>query len=185
MKLEDVASLKAGLNSSIIKRKGQADNQYQSDDLGDDLFLGTPAKKNSADTEKRLVQEGDLVVNLNRTNNPAAIVSAKNAGKIVSQRIVQIDWDEEKVDPWYLCYVLNESTTIKRQIYVIRDSTTILNVGVRYLNSLKLKLPALDQQRQIGESYRQLLIALRLQKERIEEVKKTTISLLRKVDKNG
>lgn len=181
MKLEEIVNFFSGPNNIELKKKYNKYVTYTNEDLEFDLYQGY-----RTDEIKRqkspILNAGDLVINM--MTNQTAIVSPHSAGKVIPQHIVKLTFTNCG-DNWYLCYLLNEAQSIKRQLYSTMEGTVLRRVTLTSFKQLELNLPALSKQQKIGELYRLLLIKEGLQKERQEKEKQVIISLLNKNDING
>ncbi|RHW51745.1 restriction endonuclease subunit S [Lactobacillus bombicola] len=181
MKLEEIVNFFSGPNSIELKKKYNKYETYTNEDLEFDLYQGY--RTNDVKTQKSpILNAGDLVINM--MTNQTAIVSPHSAGKVIPQHITKLTFTN-RGDNWYLCYLLNEAQSIKRQLYSTMEGTVLRRVTLTSFKQLELNLPALSKQQKMGELYRLLLIKEGLQKERQEKEKQVIISLLNKNDING
>lgn len=180
MKLTDIAELYAGLNSQEVKKWSQNEVIYSSDDLVHDLYFGYQG--DSETTERNKVGAGNLVMHL--MTNKAAIVSPVNEGKIISQRVMKVDAQRFDVDNWYLCYLLNESRSIKHQLFKMMEGTNLRRLSISILGELQIQLPPIAEQVKIGNVYRLMLIQERLNEYKKQQTKKAILNILDKQDIN-
>jgi restriction endonuclease S subunit len=181
VKLEEIVNFFSGPNSIELKKKYNKYVTYTNEDLEFDLYQGY-----RTDEIKRqkspILNAGDLVINM--MTNQTAIVSPHSAGKVIPQHIVKLNF-MDRGDNWYLCYLLNEAQTIKRQLYNTMEGTALRRVTLTSFKQLEVKLPVLAKQQKIGELYRLLLIKEGLQKKQQEKEKQVIINLIDKNDING
>lgn len=57
------------------------------------------------------------------------------------------------MDPRYLCYLLNESDAIKKQMAVSMQGSTVRKLTPAILKALDVDLPSMETQRKIGKAY--------------------------------
>lgn len=178
MKLSAIAHTYLGLNSQEIRKFSQ-DDVYSSDDLNKDLSLGGK-DANRPHKEKYKVYAGDVVMHL--MSNQAAVVSQKSDGKIISQRIMKLDIDPRKVNNWYLCYLLNESNTIKHQAFQAMEGSILRHLAISNIRDFSIELPPLQRQKEIGEMYRKYLINERLLEVKKQLIRKSDLNVLNKMN---
>ena len=116
--------------------------------------------------------------------NKAAIVSPVNEGKIISQRVMKVDVKRSNIDNWYLCYLLNESRSIKHQLFKMMEGTNLRRLSISILGELQIQLPPIAEQAKIGNIYRLMLIQERLNEHKRRQTKKAILNILDKQDIN-
>ncbi|WP_125771123.1 restriction endonuclease subunit S [Companilactobacillus furfuricola] len=162
MKLKDITSIKTGLNSS--RMNDPTINYYSSNDIEFDLSHIVDSKivndeKYSVLDEYR-AKQGSVVQSL--ISQETAQISAHNSGKILNQNFITFDFDDEKLDAKYLCYLLNESDEVKRQKYAVSQGSIVRKATPAMIKEFKVNLPDIQLQKDIGQVY-----ALTLEKRRI------------------
>lgn len=179
MKLKEIANCEIGPNNKEQKELTKNSSLYSADDLIEDLFLGynesSKFKKN-----KFILSSGDVVINL--MTNKATVVSEKNDGKIMSQRIMHFKIKPNEIYSWYLVFLLNESEKIKQQEHASMEGTVFRRITAKAIKDLEINLPPFSVQEKIGDSYRLLLKNYRLKKKYLDMTFDTTIKLLQ-IDK--
>lgn len=179
MKLKEIANCEIGPNNKEQKELTKNSSLYSADDLITDLFLGydkTPKFKKN----KFILSSGDVVINL--MTNKATVVSEKNDGKIMSQRIMRFKIKPNEIYSWYLVFLLNESEKIKQQEHASMEGTVFRRITAKAIKDLEINLPPFSVQEKIGDSYRLLLKNYRLKKKYLDMTFDTTIKLLQ-IDK--
>lgn len=179
MKLKEIANCEIGPNNKEQKELTKNSSLYSADDLIADLFLGydkTPKFKKN----KFILSSGDVVINL--MTNKATVVSEKNDGKIMSQRIMHFKIKPNEIYSWYLVFLLNESEKIKQQEHASMEGTVFRRITAKAIKDLEINLPPFSVQEKIGDSYRLLLKNYRLKKKYLDMTFDTTIKLLQ-IDK--
>lgn len=127
---------------------------------------------------------GDIVISMTRSQ--AGIVSLESSGKYLNSNFVKCEFDRNKLYPWYFCYLLNESGAISQQIKKLQQGTIgcINRLTISMIGSLEFELEDISQQRIIGDLYRNMLIRERLTLKQMEDMRKYTLELIKKVDNN-
>jgi restriction endonuclease S subunit len=158
MKLEDIVTVRVGKNLSRGNEKNDLTLvAYSYEDLTSDLdgsfldsqpssYRGIPNVKDSY-----LSSPGDVVFSF--VSSKAGIVSDLNQGKIINQNFAKLVITYDQLDSSYLCYALNESYSMKRQMAISMQGSTIPKLTPAILKELEIKLPSIEKQRMIGKSY--------------------------------
>lgn len=154
MKLENVLTIKLGLNLSRQKDKEDIPiyaNKDMLDDL-EQLDINPPEKEIIPfDDGIHTVRTGDIVYNF--INTVCGIVSPKHDGKTINQNFAKIIIDDEKIDAKFLCYLLNESSEIERQKFISFQGTIIKKLSPSMIQAFDVTLPPLEAQKKIGQLY--------------------------------
>ncbi|WP_283678414.1 hypothetical protein [Lentilactobacillus sp. Marseille-Q4993] len=182
MKLDKIAKVSVGANSFVLRQKMDNPNIYTNEDIDFDLSQGYWSKDAKSSTGDSLVA-GDLIINL--MTKKSTIVSPQSEGKIIPQNIMRMTVDDSKVYRWYICYVLNESETVKRQLFTTMEGSAIRRMTAGSVRGLDIKLPPFEAQKRLGDVYRQMLIQIRLQREYSKKINKAILTILDKNDING
>lgn len=158
MKLEELVNVRVGTNITRIK---ELDNHsvetYSYDDLTDDLdglYLDSQSllkDENMDQDDVHLSKYGDIVFSF--ISSKAGIVSERNAGKVINQNFAKLIIEDNHLDPAYLCYSLNESPSIKKQMAISMQGSTIRKLTPATLKVLEMDLPTLEKQQMIGKAY--------------------------------
>ncbi|WP_137791937.1 restriction endonuclease subunit S [Bacillus sp. E(2018)] len=182
MKLEDVVTVKIGKN---LSRGSEKDDftlvAYSYDDLQKDLDgLFLDSKTSTSQDEGYLSITGEVVFSF--VSSKAGIVSKKNEGKIINQNFAKLIIEHDGLDSRYLCYVLNESSSMKKQMAISMQGSTVPKLTPSILKELEIKLPTLEKQRTIGKAYFYLRKQQALAKKQAELEKQLNLEVLRKLD---
>lgn len=127
------------------------------EDLINDLdgsFLDLQASSytgNSSHKEGYLSSAGDVVFSF--VSSKAGIVSDLNQGKIINQNFAKLIIEHDQLDSSYLCYALNESYSMKKQMAISMQGSTVPKLTPAILKELEIKLPSIEKQRTIGKAY--------------------------------
>ena len=181
LRLEQIVTFFPGPNTLELKKKYNQYKIYTNDDLEKDLHKGFYTTNVSV-SYSPILEAGDIVTNT--MTNRTAIVSPESTNKVIPQNIIKLSFIECG-DAWYLCYLLNESQTVKHQLYNIMEGSILRRVTLRNLRQLEIKLPNLGEQQEIGKLYRLLLIKERQQNEYQNKLKQAILEIINKEDING
>ncbi|MCY9514054.1 restriction endonuclease subunit S [Paenibacillus apiarius] len=158
MKLEDIITVKIGRNLSRGSEKNdQTLIAYSFEDLINDLdglFLDSQASSYSGNpnyNEGYLSRVGDVIFSF--VSSKAGIVSDSNQGKIINQNFAKLIIEHDQLDSSYLCYALNESYSMKKQMAMSMQGSTVPKLTPAILKDLEIKLPSIGKQRTIGKAY--------------------------------
>lgn len=165
-KLGTVIRFKTGVNASRVPPKLR-DRFYVIDDLLNDLAQQDGKGKFSELLGSfETVKCGQVILDL--VSGKAAIVTKANENKILRNTEARCDIVDNTLDPWFLCYLFNESKELRNA------RTATLVASVRFLTVLGLQqflfpIPPLDKQKMIGNVYKNFC-RLRWLKQRQDEL---------------
>lgn len=187
MKLEDIVTVRIGRNLSRGSEKNDLTLvAYSYEDLINDLdgsFLDSQASSytgNSNHHEGYLSSVGDVVFSF--VSSKAGIVSDLNQGKIINQNFAKLIIEHDHLDSSYLCYALNESYSIKKQMAVSMQGSTVPKLTPAILKVLEIKLPTIEKQRKIGKAYFLLRKRQALAKKQAELEEQLYLEVLKQLD---
>ncbi|ART74852.1 restriction endonuclease subunit S [Sutcliffiella horikoshii] len=184
MKLEEIVTVKIGRNLSRGTEKNNLSLvAYSYEDLIHDLeglFLKSKAGSHEDQRDGYLSRAGDVVFSF--VSSRAAIVSDQNQGKIINQNFAKLIIEHDGLDSRYLCYALNESSSIKKQMAISMQGSTVPKLTPAILKELEFKLPTLEKQRTIGKAYFYLKKQQALAKKQAELEEQLYLEVLRKLD---
>lgn len=147
MKLNELVKIESGINS--VRVKDQNYTLYTIEDVNYDLGHGEDYQHDKA-RGKSITARGDVVINT--VSNLASVVHSKNAGKMLNQIFLRLNiLDENVLDSWYLCYLLNKSEYIRYQEAAIMDGSVIRKLTKANLEDLEINLPEIADQKKIGK----------------------------------
>lgn len=187
MRLDEIVSVRIGRNLSRMKEQNDlALSSYSYEDLMCDLTgtlsegaqLILEGSRNNDDNYT--IKAGDVVFSF--VSSIASIVSEVNSGKIINQNFAKLIIDGIEVDDRYLCYALNESTKMKKQMAVSMQGSAIPKLTPSILKNLELELPNLEKQRVIGEGYFTLMKRQALVKKQTELEGQLYLEVLKRLD---
>lgn len=184
MKLEDVVTVRIGKNLS----RGNEKNDlflvaYSYEDLINDLdgsFLDSQASLYHEHLDGYLSSTGDVVFSF--VSSKAGIVSDLNQGKIINQNFAKLIFDHETLDRCYLCFALNESYSMKKQMAISMQGSTVPKLTPSILKEFEIRLPPMEKQRTIGKAYFTLRKHQALAKKQAELEEKLYLELLNQLD---
>jgi len=186
IKLNELMSFTAGQNTARIQKSCKDDMLYTAEDLDSDL-AGSGGNSNiKSDVDKDYIVKSDDCI-ICTTRSQAGITTKATAGKYLNINYVKCRFDRDVLDPWYFCYIFNESPFIRRQIAMFQQGTSvsILKLTIKIIGDLSVKaLPDIKTQKTIGSLYRQALHTEYLMKQRTAQIKQFTLQMLRNVDEN-
>lgn len=169
--LGDVITFTLGKNSTRIK---EPEHQiYSLEDFEGDLQA----------TEERSSNYGCTI---NVIKSKASPLSEKTVNKVLNSSYVRCDFDPDVLDPWYLCYQINEGAEIEQQINMCNQGTwtSVKKINVGMISQMTIKLPDIKKQKVIGELYRQSIIQNNLLMRQAENLKKLNMTLIKKIEED-
>ena len=167
MKLNKLVTVRTGKNFSRNKVSKEEVVPYTYDDLTKDLSEFAPYRKDGAgqkitaknevnsDEDNYLVSSGDVVFSF--VSSTAGIVSKSSEGKALNQNFAKLIIENQQLDPRYLCYCLNQSSHLKRQMAVAMQGSTLRRLTPSSLRELDIPIVNFSQQHNIGHAYFSLL----------------------------
>lgn len=188
MKLGELLEINVGKN---ISRISPADTNsswiYTHEDLIHDLHApDILAKKKSSSTDpedlscKYSLQAGDILYSF--ISSTAGVVSQINKGKEMNQNFAKLTVNSHSVDKHYLCYILNESHSVKKQMAIFMQGSVLPRMTPSILRNIDIFLPSVEKQQTVGAMYFQLNRYQYLAKKELELQRKISIQLLNEVD---
>lgn len=184
----ELITFSAGTNMTRLSKDILDDSIYTLEDFDRDLSSSTIEsfeKDVISNKGKSVISSvGDVVISM--TRNQAAVVSLENRGKYLNSNFVKCAFDRNKLSPWYFCYLFNESTIINQQIKKLQQGTIgcINRLTINMIGSLEFELEDISQQKIIGELYHNMLIRESLALKHINDMRKYTLEIIKKVDNN-
>ena len=170
--LNDIMHFTLGKNPTRLKESDV--NLYTPKDFDQDLL-----DRDSKDSREV------CIINLIRSK--AAPMSDANREKILTSNFLRCELDASLIDGWYFCYQFNDGNALSQQIAMVNQGTTlsVKKLNLKTIGDLKIKLPAMEKQRWIGNIYRQFLLQADLLQKQVESMKQLTITVLRKIDEDN
>lgn len=190
MKLKKVVKVKAGKNLSRHKDAKEEVVAYSYDDLIQDLSEFTPYQKDGSDQERMtsngvnsdedsyLISSGDVVFSL--ISSTAGIISKSSEGKALNQNFTKLIIEGKQIDPRYLCYCLNESSYLKKQMAVSMQGSALRRLTPSSLRDLDIPIVDFSKQQLIGHAYFSLLKRKYLLEKKMKQEEDIVLALLEK-----
>jgi restriction endonuclease S subunit len=117
-------------------------------------------------------ERGDILVGL--SSGKAMVVEKNDEGKLVLSNFFRIRINDlNEVDPYYLCWLLNENKDIKRATTSLTQGTARVSIlPLAFVKELEVKLLPIEEQRKIGQIYdlERRRIRLRRRKEELSQM---------------
>jgi len=128
---------------------------YSQTDLSEDLvgILAEDIDKKRVRTmdDVSTLATGDVIFSL--ISGSAAVISEAHQGYLYTQNYVKLS-PEEKIDPHFLVYLLNENSAIKKQLLIGLQGSQVLKYSLKQIKDLEIPtLPPFEKQKIIGEVY--------------------------------
>lgn len=98
-------------------------------------------------------QAGDVLVGLSSGN--AMVIENERAGKLVLSNfaVIRIK-DKKKLDPYYLCWMINENKDVKRQLLPLYQKTSrVVVIPISTFKDIEIECCPIDKQVKIGKTY--------------------------------
>lgn len=158
MKLKELASIRSGLVLARKQAKNGGHYQYPLITLRavrDDGTLAAPEEVYNTDeplAQEYLSQTDDLIMRLTMPYT-VVLITAQQAGMVISSNFVVMRCWEDRVMPAYLHWVLNMER-MKRRFYKEAAGNVLSAVSTRILVETEIPVPPLDLQRQAADIYR-------------------------------
>ena len=188
MKLNKLVTVRTGKNFSRNKVSKEEVVPYTYDDLTKDLSEFAPYRKDGAgqkitaknevnsDEDNYLVSSGDVVFSF--VSSTAGIVSKSSEGKALNQNFAKLIIENQQLDPRYLCYCLNQSSHLKRQMAVAMQGSTLRRLTPSSLRALDIPIVDFSQQQSIGHAYFSLLKRQYLLEREMQQEEEFVLALL-------
>ena len=98
-------------------------------------------------------RKGDILVGL--SSGKAMVVEDENDNRLVLSNFIRIRInDVNLVDPYYLCWTLNENKDVLRAIASMTQGTARVSIlPLAFLRDIEIKIIPIEEQRKIGRIY--------------------------------
>lgn len=106
---------------------------------------------NSNHKDSYLSSARDVVFSF--VSSKARIVSDLNQGKIINQNFAKLIIEHDYLDSSYLCYALNESYLMKKEMAISMQGSTVPKLTPAILKEFEIKLSSIEKQRKVGKAY--------------------------------
>lgn len=188
MKLDNIVTMRTGKNFSRNKGTKEEVAPYTYEDLiqdlsefapyqSDEAYQGIRANKDAnSEDDNYLVSFGEVVFSF--VSSTAGIVSKSSEGKALNQNFAKLIIEYQHLDPRYLCYCLNQSSHLKKQMAVAMQGSTLRRLTPSSLRMLDIPIIDFVQQQSIGHAYFSLLKRQYLLKQKIQQEEDFVLALL-------
>lgn len=118
-------------------------------------------------------QAGDVLVGLSSGN--AMVIEKERAGKLVLSNfaVIRIK-DKKKLDPYYLCWMINENNDVKRQLLPLYQKTSrVVVIPISTFKDIEIECCSIEKQVKIGKTYdlsRKLVRTKRLKVDTVNKI---------------
>ncbi len=169
--LHEIIQFTLGKNPTRIREL--AGGLYTPEDFENDLHCINPSKEDMG-----------CIINLIRSK--CSPISKQTAAKCITSNFLRCDFDTGKLNSWYLCYQFNEGKGVEQQIERYHQGTTlsVKKLNIKTIGELKIPLPDMEKQKTIGNLYRQSIIQNDLMVKQAEDIKKFTMTLIRRMEED-
>lgn len=169
--LDEIVDFSLGKNPTRIK------------DLEEDLYTPEDFEKD-LHCNNDIQEEQGCIISLIKSK--ASPVSLQTDKKCITSNFLKCDFDKNVLDPWYFCYQFNEGKEFDQQITMYHQGTflSVKKLTVKIISELKMNLPDIEKQREIGLLYRQSIIQYDLLSKQAENIKRFTLSMIRKIEED-
>ena len=169
--LNEIIQFTLGKNPTRIRE--QTDELYTPEDFENDLHCIHSAKEGVG-----------CIINLIKSK--CSPISEQTEAKCITSNFLRCDFDIGKIYAWYFCYQFNEGKSFEQQIEMYHQGTTlsVKKLNIKTIGELKIILPDIQKQRTIGNLYRQSIIQNDLMVKQAENVRKFTMTLIRRIDED-
>ena len=170
-KLSDIVTFTAGKNITRLNNVPE-DNIYTQSDFENDL-----QGLNQGCTQ-------GCIINLMKSK--AAPLSQITGSKCLITNFVLCNFDTDQLDPWYFCYLFNESKEIEKQLNRFQQGTVISvrKLTIKNIGELEIKIINFEKQKVIGKLYKEYVRKDYLMHLQIENISKLTRETIRKIEED-
>ena len=124
-------------------------------------------------------QIGDVLVGLSSGN--AMVIEVDRANKLVLSNfaVIRIK-NKKKLDPYYLCWLLNKNNEVKRQLQLLYQKTSrVVVIPITAFKDIEIECCNIKEHMHIGQAYnlsRKLLRIKRLKAEKVNKFVNNSLS---------
>ena len=141
--LGEVADIVSGYNIMRLSEEDQ-ERKYSNADFEHDFY-----RMKLASPSNDIIYRQSVAAH----NMSATIISDENKDKFISQVFSIMKIDREKLNPWYLCYLLNESDIIAKQCNVLLQGSVIARLSAHQLKQMQIPVISMNEQEKLGRLY--------------------------------
>ncbi|WP_301860805.1 hypothetical protein [uncultured Megasphaera sp.] len=145
IRLGEVADIVSGYNVGRGLVKEAPERKYSRSDFEHDFYRMKEASLTNPIIYQSVLETHNMV---------AAIISDDNKDRVISQAFSILTIQTDKIHPWYLCYLLNESEQVARQSNVLgQGSNLIQRLSAHQMKQIEIPLIPMKKQETIGRLY--------------------------------
>lgn len=141
--LGEVADIVSGYNIMRLSEKDQ-ERKYSNADFEHDFY-----RMKLASPSNDIIYRQSMATH----NMSATIIADKHKDKFISQVFSIMKIDREKLNPWYLCYLLNESDIVAKQCNVLLQGSVITRLSAHQLKQMQIPVIPMAEQEKLGRLY--------------------------------
>lgn len=141
--LGEVADIMSGYNIVRLSEEDQ-ERKYSNADFEHDFYQMKLASPSNDIIYRQSVAAHNML---------ATIISDENKDKFISQVFSIMKIDRKKLNPWYLCYLLNESDIIAKQCNVLLQGSVIARLSAHQLKQMQIPAIPMAEQEKLGRLY--------------------------------
>lgn len=143
VQLGELAEIVSG--SNIVRlSESQQDRKYTTADFEHDFYTMKLANPQNA----IIYQQSSSMPHMS-----AAILSDANKEKVISQIFAIIRIDVSRLNPWYLCYLLNQSQEVAHKCSQCLQGSVIARLSAQLMRQVEITLPDMAMQKKMGQLY--------------------------------
>ncbi len=159
--------------STISMKQVTAFSDIQ-ENLYEDLVTDVPS--NQLDT-CLFTRENDVVLGL--TSHKSMVITSHDINKLIPSNFVLLRPNLLLLDPFYLCWQLNEGNLAQSIRTQIQGTTAVMSIPIKVLSEYDVPLPLIEMQQLIGKVYRKHIERLKIYSNLLQEENKYIQSLLK------
>ncbi len=171
MTLNDIMKFTVGKNVTRLKEQDEK-NIYKPEDFENDLHGMTDE------------ESFGCIINLIRST--AVPLTKEASGKCLTSNFLLCSFDTEVLDPWYFCYLINESKEVEQQISMLHQGTTlsVKKLTIKSIGELNITLLDMEKQKLIGKLYKDSIKQKDLMLKQVENISTLTKILIHKIEED-
>lgn len=172
MKLRDFSEIKLGTIVTRLQKKPYEDsvkypaismkqvssydgiNEYEDDSF----FVEVPISQRNNVLVSKL---NDIVIGL--TSQRAMVIEKENTDKLVPSNFALIRINNDTIDPFYLCWQLNEGNASKSIRTEIQGTSVVRVLAIQSIHDINIELLPIIKQKQIGKLYQTFIRSNKIQ----------------------
>lgn len=101
--------------------------------------------------KKLIAKEGGVIIGLT-SSNKAIVVDISHQDEIIPSNFAYIEV-HKNLDPYYFTWFFNEHPSVRKQLTIAMQGSSVRALSVQMLRELEIILPPMDMQYKIGRIY--------------------------------